>query len=93
MNLSGLLHPNPPPHTPPPPPPQRFPACIMRIQAPRTTALAFSTGKMIVTGAPVWVYSVGAVPRWDMQKRFGKYARKDASFFISSKLVIISHPA
>jgi len=32
--------------------PQRFPACIMRIQAPRTTALAFSTGKMIVTGAP-----------------------------------------
>ena len=33
---------------------QKFPACIMRITDPKTTALIFRTGKMIVTGAKVW---------------------------------------
>jgi len=31
--------------------PKRFPAMIMRIREPRTTALVFQNGKMIVTGA------------------------------------------
>lgn len=31
--------------------PKRFPALIMRIREPRTTALVFQNGKMIVTGA------------------------------------------
>ncbi|XP_076251111.1 uncharacterized protein LOC143190592 [Rhynchophorus ferrugineus] len=31
--------------------PQRFPAVIMRIKEPRTTALIFSSGKMVCTGA------------------------------------------
>ena len=30
--------------------PKRFPAMIMRIREPRTTALVFQNGKMIVTG-------------------------------------------
>jgi transcription initiation factor TFIID TATA-box-binding protein len=31
--------------------PKRFAALIMRIRAPRTTALIFSSGKMVCTGA------------------------------------------
>lgn len=31
--------------------PKRFAAVIMRIREPRTTALIFSSGKMVVTGA------------------------------------------
>ena len=31
--------------------PQRFAAVIMRIREPRTTALIFSSGKMVCTGA------------------------------------------
>lgn len=31
--------------------PERFSACIMRIQNPKTTALLFKSGKMVITGA------------------------------------------
>lgn len=31
--------------------PKRFAACIMRIREPKTTALVFASGKMVVTGA------------------------------------------
>lgn len=31
--------------------PKRFSAVIMRIREPRTTALVFSSGKMVITGA------------------------------------------
>jgi transcription initiation factor TFIID TATA-box-binding protein len=31
--------------------PKRFAACIMRIRKPKTTALVFASGKMVVTGA------------------------------------------
>ena len=31
--------------------PQRFAAVIMRIREPKTTALVFSSGKMVITGA------------------------------------------
>lgn len=34
---------------------QRFAAVIMRIREPRTTALIFSSGKMVCTGAKRWV--------------------------------------
>ena len=34
---------------------QRFAAVIMRIRDPRTTALIFSSGKMVCTGAKRWV--------------------------------------
>ena len=36
-------------------PSQRFAAVIMRIREPRTTALIFSSGKMVCTGAKRWV--------------------------------------
>lgn len=39
---------------------QRFAAVIMRIREPRTTALIFSSGKMVCTGAKRWVW--GARP-------------------------------
>ena len=35
--------------------PKRFAAVIMRIRDPRTTALIFSSGKMVCTGAKRWV--------------------------------------
>lgn len=31
--------------------PRRFAACIMRIREPKTTALIFSSGKVVCTGA------------------------------------------
>ena len=31
--------------------PKRFPAVVMRIREPRTTAMVFSTGKMVIMGA------------------------------------------
>ena len=31
--------------------PKRFSAVVMKIREPRTTALVFSTGKMVITGA------------------------------------------
>jgi len=31
--------------------PSRFPAVVMRIREPKTTALIFSKGKMVITGA------------------------------------------
>ena len=31
--------------------PSRFPAVVMRIRDPKTTALIFSKGKMVITGA------------------------------------------
>jgi len=34
--------------------PKRFAAVIMRIRDPRTTALIFSSGKMVCTGAKRW---------------------------------------
>lgn len=37
---------------------QRFAAVIMRIREPRTTALIFSSGKMVCTGAKRWVWAV-----------------------------------
>lgn len=37
---------------------QRFAAVIMRIREPRTTALIFSSGKMVCTGAKRWVWTV-----------------------------------
>ena len=37
--------------------PKRFPAIIMRIKEPRSTALIFSTGKVVVTGAKTAVDS------------------------------------
>lgn len=38
--------------------PKRFAAVIMRIREPRTTALIFSSGKMVCTGAKRFVDSV-----------------------------------
>ena len=38
--------------------PKRFAAVIMRIRDPRTTALIFSSGKMVCTGAKRFVYFV-----------------------------------
>ena len=38
--------------------PKRFAAVIMRIREPKTTALIFASGKMVVTGA------VRLSPRW-----------------------------
>ena len=31
--------------------PSRFPAVVMRIREPKTTALIFAKGKMVITGA------------------------------------------
>lgn len=45
----------------PPRPPQRFAAVIMRIREPRTTALIFSSGKMVCTGAKRWVRAAAVV--------------------------------
>lgn len=36
--------------------PKRFAAVIMRIREPRTTALIFSSGKMVCTGAKRYIY-------------------------------------
>ena len=38
--------------------PKRFAAVIMRIRDPRTTALIFSSGKMVCTGAKRWWWTV-----------------------------------
>jgi len=38
--------------------PKRFAAVIMRIRDPRTTALIFSSGKMVCTGAKRFVHCV-----------------------------------
>jgi transcription initiation factor TFIID TATA-box-binding protein len=37
--------------------PKRFAAVIMRIRDPRTTALIFSSGKMVCTGAKRYYFS------------------------------------
>ena len=34
--------------------PSKFSACVIRIREPRTTALVFESGKMVVTGAGCW---------------------------------------
>ena len=34
--------------------PSKFAACVIRIREPRTTALVFASGKMVVTGAGCW---------------------------------------
>ena len=34
--------------------PAKFAACVIRIREPRTTALVFASGKMVVTGAGCW---------------------------------------
>ena len=39
--------------------PKRFAAVIMRIREPRTTALIFSSGKMVCTGNSLLYYTVG----------------------------------
>lgn len=39
---------------------QRFAAVIMRIREPRTTALIFSSGKMVCTGAKRYVEALQA---------------------------------
>ena len=39
---------------------QRFAAVIMRIREPRTTALIFSSGKMVCTGAKRWIFIYSA---------------------------------
>lgn len=37
---------------------QRFAAVIMRIREPRTTALIFSSGKMVCTGAKRYIFII-----------------------------------
>ena len=44
--------------------PKRFAAVIMRIRAPRTTALIFSSGKMVCTGAKSEEDSIQAARRY-----------------------------
>jgi TATA-box binding protein (TBP) (component of TFIID and TFIIIB) len=39
--------------------PKRFAAVIMRIRDPKTTALIFASGKMVVTGAKSRRFAVG----------------------------------
>eukprot|EP00301_Raphidiophrys_heterophryoidea_P004901 c12096_g1_i2.p1 GENE.c12096_g1_i2~~c12096_g1_i2.p1 ORF type:complete len:246 (-),score=59.93 c12096_g1_i2:469-1206(-) len=50
--------------------PRRFAAVIMRIREPKTTALVFSSGKMVVTGAKSEVQSS------DAAKKFSEIIRK-----------------
>ena len=44
--------------------PKRFAAVIMRIRSPRTTALIFSSGKMVCTGAKSEEDSIQAARRY-----------------------------
>ncbi|AWP15918.1 putative TATA box-binding protein-like protein 2 [Scophthalmus maximus] len=44
--------------------PKRFAAVIMRIREPRTTALIFSSGKMVCTGAKSRGWQPGNTPGW-----------------------------
>ena len=44
--------------------PKRFAAVIMRIRTPRTTALIFSSGKMVCTGAKSEEHSIQAARRY-----------------------------
>mmetsp|Transcript_35009 Transcript_35009/g.75584 ORF Transcript_35009/g.75584 Transcript_35009/m.75584 type:complete len:229 (+) Transcript_35009:138-824(+) len=86
--------------------PKRFQAVIMRIREPRTTALIFASGKMIVTGAKTNEDSVSASKKYTaiIQKvgypvRFGDYkvqnmtATCDVGFPIRLEGLIYAHSA
>jgi len=87
--------------------PKRFQAVIMRIREPRTTALIFASGKMIVTGAKTIEDSINAAKKYTaiVQKvgyigaRFNEYkvqnmtATCDVGFPIRLEGLIYAHSA